>query len=288
MLYYLLALVAVISCSISVIFIKLSSENMYWLAAWRLLVAVALLAPIFFYQKKKHHDTFKMKQVWQAFLPGLFLALHFISWISGARKTPAANSTVIVNLIPIIMPFIIFALTREKPTGREILGTLIAMMGVVWIGVADFSISQENFWGDTICFGSMFLACFYIALAKKNQDIPNIFLYITPLYFFAAICCIIFALCLGQKPLGTYSTKELMLILGLGTIPTVIGHSLINYLMKKLRSQIVASMALLQIIFAGSFAYFWLDEIPHASFYFACIFFVTGVLIVLIPQKSKA
>ena len=80
------------------------------------------------------------------------LRLHFITWIAGARMTPAANSTLIVNIVPVVMPLLLWLFAREKLTPRETWATGIATVGLAVLFAADFRISREHFRGDTICF----------------------------------------------------------------------------------------------------------------------------------------
>ena len=43
----------------------------------------------------------------------------------------AANASIIFNMVPILMPFLLFFMIREKIDLREIIGTILALVGVV-------------------------------------------------------------------------------------------------------------------------------------------------------------
>ena len=186
----LLLILGVICCSSSVIFIKLSTEHPILLAAYRLLIAAVALTPVFV--RNTRHYSFK--RIRPAILPGIVLGIHFISWNMGARMTLAANASLIVSIVPIVMPLFLFILLRELTDRQEIIGTAVAIAGIALLGSIDIHLSRTTFLGDLICFIAMILFAYYLALARKNRDYENIWLYIVPVYYIAGILCFIITL----------------------------------------------------------------------------------------------
>jgi drug/metabolite transporter (DMT)-like permease len=270
----ILLFTSVFAVSTAVIMIKASTVHPVLLAALRLFVATAVLMPIFIREYRKHRATYTWTHVRASALPGLVLAVHFVTWIIGARMTPTANASFIIGLVPLAMPFFLAALIREHLTRNEVLATLIALGAMGVLTVADLNLSSRFFWGDTICFVSMLFYAFYMALGRKNRDFPSVWLYLVPLYLIAGLLCLALAV-FFVNPLQPYSAKDIWLILGLGIVPTVIGHSLINVAMKHFRGQRVSIVNMGQFVFAGILAYFIFGEIPHGSFYIA-----SGLLII--------
>lgn len=68
---------------------------------------------------------------------------------------------------------------------------------------------------------------------------------------------------------------------------TVIGHSINNYGMRKLRGQIVSLLNLTQIIFATLLSFIFLGEIPPAYFYPAALVILSGPLLVILIDKPE-
>lgn len=264
----ILLITSVFAVSTAVIMIKASTVHPALLAALRLFVATVALTPIFIREYRKHRAAYTWTHVRASALPGVILAVHFITWIVGARMTPTANASFIIGLVPLAMPFFLAALIQEHLTRNEVLATAIALCAVAVLTVADLNLSFQYFWGDAICFVSMLFYAFYMALGRKNRHFPSIWLYLVPLYFIAGVLCLALAV-FFVNPLQSYSAKDIWLILGLGIIPTVIGHSLINIAMKHFRGQRVSIVNMGQFVFAGLQAYFWFGEIPHQSFYVA-------------------
>jgi drug/metabolite transporter (DMT)-like permease len=162
-------------------------------------------------------------------------------------------------------------------------------MGVVVLGVVDYTISSTLFAGDLVCVLSMILLAWYLVLARKNKSIPSIWLYLVPLYLQAGVICLIAGLVRTGAPDSIPAEEWLYMVL-LGLIPTVIGHSLLNLAMRWFRSQIVAIISQLQFAYAGVLGYFFFSEIPHGSFYLASVFMISGVLWALVshtPCRAK-
>jgi drug/metabolite transporter (DMT)-like permease len=235
---------------------------------------------------RAHRGRFQWGSLRLTILPAIMLAIHFISWIIGARMTPAVNSTLIVNFVPLVMPFLLLINLGERLTRAEVLATLIAMGGVGLLGFSDFNISAQYFWGDVICFGSMLALAYYMLLARRNRDFPSLWLYVVPIYVIAATLCLIAALFAGPMTFE-WSGRELLLLLTLGIVPTVIGHSIINYSMQQLRGQVVSLLNMGQFIFAGVMAWFAFGERPSTMLYIAAAMIVGGACVVILQTLRR-
>lgn len=279
----LLLLISVLAVSTAIIMIKASTLHPVLLASLRLLVATVALLPIFVRDLRKHRAAYTVTHMRASLLPGLILAAHFISWIVAARMTPTANASLIIGLVPIAMPFFLAALAHERLTRTEILATVVALSSVVFLTASDLNLTPQYFWGDLLCFISMLFYAFYMALGRKNRHFPTVWLYLVPLYFVAGVVCFVIAL-FFVNPFQPYSSREILLILGLGIVPTVIGHSLVNYAMKHFRGQLVSIINMGQFIFAGFMAYLFFAETPRWTFYVASLLLALSAWIVIEPS----
>lgn len=271
----LLLLFGVFCGSTSIIFIKASSLHPALLSAYRLLVAAVALTPLFVRDYRRNHADYTAAEFTSSLLPGFILGIHFISWLIGARMTPAANATLIVNMVPIIMPFLLLFMVREGLTRGETMGTVLAVAGILILTAADFNISPRYFWGDVICFLSMLFFSFYLALGRKNRDSRTIWLYVVPLYYVAGLFCLLVSL-FFVSPIRPYSGREIALALGLGIVPTILGHSILNYAMKHLRGQVVSILNMAQFAFVAPMAYAFFLETPDWTFGPASVLLIAG------------
>lgn len=283
---YLLLLFGVYCCSTSVIFIKIGQTDPVVLSAYRLLLGGLFLVPLSFRAWRKAQDQLPARLLQRVLPPALFLGVHFISWIIGARLTPSANASLLVNMVPVVMPFLLFFVIHERISRAEGLGTLVAMAGVVLLGAGDFSLSPEYAMGDAVCFLSMLFYAFYLIFARKNRDLPSVYLYVVPVYLLAGVFCLLIALVLELSGrdvcwLGPDLRMETVSILGLALIPTVLGHSIINWALRTIRGQAVVIINLAQFIFAGVMGFVLLSEEPHVIFYLSSLLVVGGAVAVI-------
>ncbi len=285
---FMLLVAGVFFISTSVFFIRLADIEPITLSAFRLLVATVFLFPVFLRDYRLYKGKIKKKTLLAPVWPAVMLYIHFLSWLTGARLTPAVNASLIVNLVPLVMPALLYIFLREKISRLEALATVLALAGVGILGASDFRINPEFLYGDLLCFISMIFYSIYLVLSRKNVELESFWLYIVPLYFMAFVFCFLTAL-LFEDPLRYYATKDLLLALGLGLVPTVIGHTVMNYVMQRLPGQVVTIFSMFQFVFVGIMAYFIFNEIPSRTFYLVSFFLtLSGVVAVAGAGKQAS
>ena len=280
LLRYLLLLLGVMSGSTAIIFIKASTEHPFLVASYRLLIAGGMLFPFFWRDLGRNQGDYGWKQLSWALLPAVALAYHLSSWVVGARMTQVSNAVLIANLTPVAMPFFVWIFSREKITRLELLGTLLAISGLVWNTSETFIISKTDFLGDIICFFSMLGYAMYMALGRKNGGRISLWLYMVPLYLISGLLCLVAGL-FFVNPIKEYTLTNLLLILGLGFFPTVLGHTILNYSLKYFRGQVVSVTNLGQILMGTFYGYLVFGEAPRSTFYAAAVLIIAGILVVL-------
>jgi drug/metabolite transporter (DMT)-like permease len=288
---YFILILGVFCCSTSVIFIKIGSTDPIVLSAYRTLLGGIFLIPFILKVKPEGRPTLA-QLLKRAAPPAFFLGIHFITWIIGARLTPSANASLIVNMVPVVMPILLLFVVQERISRVEAAGTAVAILGVVLLGLGDFNLSREHALGDAVCFLSMLFYAFYLIFARKNRDLPSIYLYVVPVYLMAGLLCLAIAGMseLAGKPvvwLGPNIRNETISILGLALVPTVFGHSIINWALRTIRGQAVVIINLAQFIFAGLMGFVLLSEVPHAVFYLSSLLVVIGAVIVIRQSNAK-
>ena len=283
--HYLLLVLGVYCCATAVIFIKLAAIGPITLSAIRLLTAAFFLFPVFLRDWRRYRGQMTRKALLAPLWPACLLSLHFISWLTAARLTLAVNASLIVNLVPLVMPVLLYLFLREKISRQEAWATVLALIGVSILGISDFKINPQFLRGDILCFISMLFYSIYLVLSRKNAERGSFWLYVVPLYFIAGVICFLVAL-LFEDPIRPYATKDLLLGLALGLVPTVIGHTVMNYAMRLLRGQVVSIFTMFQFVFAGIMSYFIFNEIPSGTFYFVSLLLtLSGIMVTLEPAK---
>lgn len=276
----------VFACSTSVIWIKSSGWHPAVVAAARLTLASVLLAPLAWREFQRHRASFPARELWRTTAPALVLAAHFISWNYGARMTIAAQATLVVNLVPVATPFFLHALVGERINRAEIWGTTLALAGIVVLSLRDAFAPGGDALGNAVCFGSMLLFAWYLALGRKNRDFPSLWLYVVPVYAQAAVICALVSLPWWHAT-DFGRGREWLLMLALAVAPTIVGHSLLNASMRHLRGQVVSLCNVAQFVFAGLMASLIFHETPHAVFYAASVLAVAGVVVVVFAAPPQ-
>jgi drug/metabolite transporter (DMT)-like permease len=276
----------VLMAATAVLMIKASTLPPALLASARLLGATVVLLPFWWNEFRKRSPRAFWASVRPSLLPGLFLGLHFISWNTGARATLAGNATLVVNTVPLVMPFLAWTFLRESPTKREITGTAIAFLGMIVLAWGDYHFSPEHLVGDGLCFLSMLAYALYMLLARKRATSGTLLTYLTPLYASAGVVCLAWALVLEQ-PFHPVGGVDLLLIAGLVFGPTLLGHSIANWSMTVLRAQTVSLVNLTQFAFAGLLAFFLFGEVPGPVFVATAVLVVMGAGVALFPFRSR-
>jgi len=189
-------------------------------------------------------------------------------------------------MVPVVMPFLLFFFLKERLDRPEVYGTLLALSGIILLGIADFNLSPEYALGDAVCFTSMLLYAAYLLFGRINRTIPSIYLYVVPVYLIAGVMAI--AIGIGYHVLiepiawvGNQGSAEWIAIFGLAILPTVFGHSIINWALKLIRGQTVVIINLGQFIFAGVMSFFLFHEMPPLYFYLTSALIISGALIVI-------
>lgn len=283
---FFLLVFGVMTAASSVLFIKASTLTPAVLAASRLLIAALLLTPLWLRERARAEVRPPFwRSVGVVLLPALFLGLHFISWNAGARGTLAGNASLVVNLVPVVMPVLAWLFLHEKLNRRELAGTLLALAGVAVLGFSDYKFSPEHLAGDAVCFGSMCLYTVYLIAARQRLKPGFLFSYLTPLYGTAGLVCVVYAL-FFEPPVTSISALDPWMVAGLVLGPTLLGHSIANWSMTRFRAQLVGLVNVTQFVFAGVMSFFVFGEVPKPLFYVTGALVAGGAAVAMLRKKE--
>lgn len=275
---FLCLAIGVWACSTAVIWIRLSPTPPAMLSGIRLLLSVAFLFFFFLRAWNKADPEERRAALQFTWMPGLALAAHFISWAYGARMTEAANGTLIVNMVPLAMPFLLWFTQREKVLRWEWIGTGVALSGILLLFGPRFQPGAGSVVGELVCFASMLLFAFYLALGRLNRRFSNFWLYLVPVYAWAGIFSLLVSLLTGETSHSNWfpSGSHWIWLVLLAVVPTIFGHGMLNYALRFLGGQVVSVANQGQFIFAAPTAFFLFHEVPGGLFYPAAALVVLG------------
>lgn len=281
---YVLLLLAVLATSGSAYFVREADVHPILLASYRQLIAALVLSPVFLSLLRKHPEISVKKLFIAVIPPAVLLSAELSVWNVAARTTEMANASLLINLMPLAMPFVLFGLYRERINGREMKATAIALAGLVLLVSAD--IASSNFLGDGLALTAMVMLTIYLTMARRFSEVPSIWLYVVPMYTVGGLGAGIVGLFVADSYVPGGSQGWLP-VLGLALLSTVIGHSLLNRSMQVMRGQTVALVNMLHPVFAGIIGFVAFAEEPTVLFYGAAALLMLAAYIVITgPDKA--
>lgn len=275
----------VLAVSFAAVLIKIAEAPPEIIAFYRLLLATLLIMP---YALKKYGRSLMAlgkTGFLFSFLGGLFLSLHFIFWIDSFNHTSVASSVLILAVEPIFVALISRAIFKEPLYSSLLWGMVLALIGSFIIAYGDFHLSKEFLWGDLLAFmGTLWSGCYLLVgrRARRNLDIIP---YIFWVYCFASLVLGLYSLWKGSPYTG-FSTETYYALIGLAVIPTIIGHTLLNWALKHVSASLVALSILGEPVGAITLAWLLLGEEPPGTSLLGGLVIFTGIYIATGKRRS--
>jgi drug/metabolite transporter (DMT)-like permease len=228
------------------------------IAAARLTLATLFLAPFVLSRHLQDLKTITRREWLLAMLSGIFLAIHFATWITSLEYTSIASSVVLVSTTPLWVALFSPIFLNERLEWLAVAGLIMALTGGTIIGVSDSCIfingqincpsitsffNGKAFIGDMLALTGAWMAAGYLIIGRKLRARISLMPYIFLVYGFAAVVLILFWTISKETLLGYPPTIYLWFIL-LALVPQLLGHTTINWLLKYLPASFV-SVALL-------------------------------------------
>ena len=133
-------LVAILAVSTASIFIRFAQNDgvpSFVIAALRLTFATAILAPIALSKHREELKRLTPDEILLCGFSGIFLALHFATWISSLEYTSVASSVVFVSTGPLWVALLAPLFLKEHLARTAIIGLGLALAGGTIIGLSD-------------------------------------------------------------------------------------------------------------------------------------------------------
>jgi len=272
------------------------------IAAWRLSLASLILAPIALLRYRGELRTLTRRSLAFALLSGIFLAIHFATWITSLEYTSVASSVVLVSTAPLWV-VILAPLTIREPVGRPVLiGMGLALIGVTIVGLSDSCTFQlaagqdlngfaslqcpplsefiggTAFLGDLLALAGALAAAGYLLIGRSLRENMSLIPYIFVVYGMAALVLVFIMFAAGELPFG-YAPQTYLWFLLLALVPQLLGHSTYNWALGYLPVAFVSVTLLGEPISSALLAYFILDEVPTTLMIFGAILILIGIYI---------
>ncbi len=271
-------LVAILAVSTASVFIRFAQNDgapSLVIAALRLTFATLILAPIALTKHLEEIKRFTLNEILLGVFSGIFLAVHFATWISSLEYTSVASSVVFVSTGPLWVALLSPLLLKEHLARTAIYGLGLSLAGGTIIGLSDACVWDAGLscpalqdvmqgramWGNLLALLGALTVTGYLIIGRKLRSRVSLVPYIFMVYGMAAIALIVIMLVSGDSPFG-YAPKTYGWIFLLAALPQLIGHSTYNWALKYLPAALVAVMTLGEPIGSAILAFFILNETP--------------------------
>ena len=261
---YIPITVGVFSVALSAIFVKMTSADSGVTAFYRMLFSILIMSPVFFL--KYTHEIKKLSKRDWAFttIAGVFLAFHFILWFESLNYTSVASSTVLVTLQPLFAFAGTYFFFKEKLSIKTLVAGAVAISGSVMIGYGDFKVSGSALYGDLLALIACALITAYLLFGQDVRKRLSLVTYTFVVYGISTITLFFYILFKGES-FGPYPASEWMWFLLLALIPNLLGHTLFNWALKWVSTNVISIAILFEPIGAAILAYFILGEYLSVS-----------------------
>jgi drug/metabolite transporter (DMT)-like permease len=278
---YLPLFLGVAAVSTGSILIKLCSVPALTLAAYRLGLAAPFFCLATSLREPGWWKSFTPAQRPWALLSGLFLGLHFATWIASLNFTTVTSSVVLVTTNPLFVGLGSAIFLKEKVPARLWLGMLLAVAGSITI--AGFSPSHPTAapnpaLGNGLALsGAVFMSA-YMLVGRKLQTVVSTGAYVSAVYSIAALTLGALAIATGS-PLSGFRPWDWSMLALMALVPQGIGHTMLNRSLRLLPASVVALAILGEPVCASAMAALLLDELPNPGQMVGALVVLGGVVV---------
>lgn len=295
-----LAIAAVSSASIMIRVAQRNYSSMF-IAAARLGIACFLLFPFFMKQDKSSIRSLKREDTLYLAGAGMFLALHFASWIQSLAMTNVISSVVLVTTTPIWVSLMSFFVFHERLNKLFYLGLAIATAGVVIISAGDYysnlfrndiapdiqTLTSSSLTGNFLALAGAVCAAGYILCGKMVREKLDNLSYVFLVYLIASMALFVVWMLTGNEKVEIFRPEFGWVVL-VAVIPQLIGHSLINWSLGHLPASYVSLSLLGEPLGSTLLALVFLREFPTPMQILGSIVIVLGLFMSTKPSGDKS
>jgi len=290
---------AILAVSTSSVFIRFAQRDAPSLviAALRLTFATLILAPLALTRHRQELRSLTRSDVLLGLVSGLFLAVHFATWISSLEFTTVASSVVFVSTGPLWVALLSPFLLNEHLSHVAMVGLTLAFVGGSLVGLAEACtwnaglqcpdiarvLQGRSMWGNFLALVGAWAVSGYLIIGRKLRAKISLIPYIFIVYGMAAAGLIVAMFASGETPWG-HPLPAYFWIFLLAAFPQLIGHSTYNWVLRFIPASLVAITTLVEPIASAILAYFILRETPASGVIVGGALILSGIYL---TSRSK-
>ncbi|MDX6222976.1 MAG: hypothetical protein QOD91_2030 [Frankiales bacterium] len=250
------------------------------IAMWRNALSLVVLGPATLLRRRSEMRGLHVRELRFAGVAGVFLALHFATWVPSLNMTSVASATALVATQP-VWQAVIARLQGDHVSRPVWLGIGLAVVGAGWLSGVDFSVSSRSLQGDGLAAAAAVFAAIYIAAGGVVRRTVSSLTYTTLCYGLAAV--VLLAICLvGGVRLGGWSTASWFKLVAVTVGAQLLGHSVFSLVLRTTSPTVVSLTILLEVPGAALLAWVWLGQVPRLSVLPGALLLLAGIAVVAV------
>lgn len=267
-------------------------------AAARLGLATLVLLPFSIRTALVEWRKLSRRSVAWLLLAGVFLALHFATWIASLELTSVASSVVLVTTTPLWVAMASPLFLRERIRPLVWAGLITAMLGGAIVGLGGQCLmvngsldcgpsgaGGQGILGNLLALIGAWTAAGYMLVGRKVRGEMSLGTYTLTVYGLAALLLfgqvIIQGLTVTNFPPVTYLWFGLLALL-----PQVLGHTSLNWALRYLPAALVTTVILGEPIGTTMLAILFLGEHPTPAELLGGMVILIGIYIAARNQEG--
>lgn len=277
--------VAVVFISLSGPMIAATVAPALAIAFWRCLLGSGLTGIWVAFRQRGSLTKLTSRELRLTALAGLFLGLHFATWIPSLTLTTVAASTALVATQPIWAALIARATGVRVP--RQVwIGITVSLTGVIVLTGVDLSVDPQHLIGDALALVGAVFSAAYVSVAERVRKTVDTSTMTFVLYAVSALTILPLALVFGHELAG-FDAQAWALILGVTLGAQLLGHSMMNRVLSTTSATFVSLAILFEMPGATIVAAIWLGQIPPLALLPAAALILVGLVIVIRASGSS-
>lgn len=285
-------IIALLGISTSGPLARLSAAPPLTIATYRLGFSLMIVAvPLLVTGGWRQWRTLSRTDFAIAMAAGALLAVHFWSWIASLGMTSVAASVLLVNLHPVVIIAGSALWLGERPTARQIVGTIVGLGGAVVIAGGDFlgtGAGTAALQGDALALVGAVTVAFYYLSARRLRAKLDVWPYVALVYG----SCFVVLLALSSLQgvaLAPQPPRELMIFAAIALGPMLLGHTGFNWALKHVSAPTVSLVMLGEPVGATliAMAVPAIREIPSARTITGGAVILAGIVIATLAPQAR-
>lgn len=194
-----------------------------------------------------------------AILLGLLFTIHWITYFQAIQVSTVAIGVVALFTFPVMTVFLEPVFTRQKPQRSDIICAVIVLLGI-YLMVPNFSLTNSTLQG----IGWGLLSAFVYSLRNVLQRHYFIHYKSQTTMFYQALIVALVLLPVFPRQFTELGVNQWLLILLLGTVFSILPHTIIAHSLIRLSAKSIGLITCLQVGYASLLAALFLHEYPSA------------------------